>query len=82
MFGVDTTEHHILGRITDLSTLLTVDIPPESQYKTYRFQFNVSADLSTTVCGFAQFDVFPSPAPAKCCYLALEKPKDYLNLAE
>ncbi|OAL03847.1 hypothetical protein IQ06DRAFT_291509 [Phaeosphaeriaceae sp. SRC1lsM3a] len=52
------------GQSTDVSTLLTFEFPPESQGKTCRFEFDLSADPSATVSGSAQFDVFTSLAPA------------------
>jgi hypothetical protein len=41
------------GHTTDVSTLLTFDVPPESQGKTCRFVFDLAADPSATVSGLA-----------------------------
>jgi hypothetical protein len=41
------------GHTTEVSTLLTFDVPPESQGKTCRFVFDLAAGPSATVSGLA-----------------------------
>jgi Ubiquitin 3 binding protein But2 C-terminal domain len=50
------------GHTTDITTLLTFDIPADAQGKTCEFHF--ALDTASTVSGSGQFDVFTSLAPA------------------
>ncbi|KAH6644828.1 hypothetical protein C7974DRAFT_384364 [Boeremia exigua] len=51
------------GKTTDITTLLTFEVPAESAGKICTFHFDL--DSSATVSGSAQFDVFTSLAPAE-----------------
>jgi hypothetical protein len=50
------------GKTTDITTLLTFDMPASAQGMTCEFHFYL--DASSTLSGSGQFDVFTSLAPA------------------
>jgi hypothetical protein len=52
------------GHTTDVTTLLTFNIPSAAASKTCEFHFFLSSDATSKLSGTGQFDVFTSLAPA------------------
>ncbi|KAH6711914.1 hypothetical protein BKA61DRAFT_611805 [Leptodontidium sp. MPI-SDFR-AT-0119] len=52
------------GHSSDITTLLTFDIPAATYGKTCEFHFVLASEATSKLSGSAQFDVFTSLAPA------------------